>query len=275
VSNIVFEGTLYKMKSIYDSPVKYYLSGEDDKPLNDYIGKHLEIEFLNSIECSGCKKEIKKSYQNGYCFPCTQKLAACDICILSPDRCHYSQGTCREPNWGQEHCMIPHYVYLSNTSGIKVGLTRHTQIPTRWIDQGAVQAKKIIKTFSRHQAGVIEKIFSKSLSDRTSWQSMLKKTIDGVDFEEIVSDILRNHKRDLHAISRSFSTPFEFLYDEDTLDIEYPYNIEPESFKSKKLDKEPLLSGTLLGIKGQYLIFDNMVINIRSHTGYKVSIRHN
>ena len=114
--------------------------GEDKLPLNDVIGKRLTLTYHDKITCSHCGRKTKKSYSQGYCYPCMQKLAQCDMCIMKPETCHYDQGTCREPEWGEQNCMIKHYVYLSNTSGLKVGITRHSQVPTRWIDQGATQA---------------------------------------------------------------------------------------------------------------------------------------
>jgi hypothetical protein len=38
-------------------------------------------------------------------------------------------------------------------------------------------------------------------------------------------------------------------------------------------DKTPHISGKLTGIRGQYLYFDeNMVINVRRHTGYEIEL---
>jgi hypothetical protein len=64
---------------------------------------------------------------------------------MKPETCHYHLGTCREPDWAQNHCFRPHIVYLANSSGVKVGITRKTQIPTRWLDQGASQALPIFE----------------------------------------------------------------------------------------------------------------------------------
>jgi hypothetical protein len=272
LSQIIFSGQLKKMRVVFDNPIKYYLEQDTSVLLNDYVGKSIRLEFQNRIECISCKKHIKKSYHQGYCFPCTQKLAACDFCVLSPDKCHYGNGTCRDPSWADDNCMIQHYLYLANTSGVKVGLTKHTQIPTRWIDQGAVQALKFLKTTSRYQAGMIEKVFSKTLSDRTAWQSMLKKEISTINLHEILDEMFIKHKSDLHKISREFSEPFEILHDEQVVNINYPYITEPIKIKSVKLDNESIISGRLQGIKGQYLLFEDKVINIRSHTGYFVKI---
>ena len=122
--------------------------GEDSEhqsiALNPLIGKELTLTFHGKIACKHCGKTTKKSYSQGFCYPCMIKLAQCDMCIMKPETCHHHLGTCREPQWGEQHCMVDHYVYLSNTSALKVGITRHTQIPTRWIDQGATQALSLI-----------------------------------------------------------------------------------------------------------------------------------
>ena len=133
-------GALSKMAAQLDAPVQYsFRLGDELLPVNPLIGKSLRLEFLGAIHCTHCGRKTKSSYSQGYCYPCMQKLAQCDICIMSPERCHYEAGTCREPSWGEQFCMTDHIVYLANSSGIKVGITRATQIPTRWIDQGAVQ----------------------------------------------------------------------------------------------------------------------------------------
>ncbi|MGL4475007.1 MAG: DUF2797 domain-containing protein, partial [Shewanella sp.] len=142
------QGTLVKMRTHLDADngVQYHLPvGDQSLHLNPVIGKTLTLNFSGQIFCCHCGKKTKKSYAQGHCYPCMQKLASCDMCIMKPETCHYDQGTCREPEWGQKNCYTPHYVYLANTSGLKVGITRHTQIPTRWLDQGATQGLPILK----------------------------------------------------------------------------------------------------------------------------------
>lgn len=257
------------MKSaISKDTVEYTIGDGDGTSLNELIGTTVIIKFTGKIECVGCGRNIKKTYQQGYCFPCTQKLAACDLCVLSPDRCHYDKGTCREPSWGEEHCMVPHYLYISNTSGLKVGLTRTSQIPTRWIDQGAIQALKFAKVKTRYHAGVIEKIFASTISDRTNWRNMLKKEVDRVDLKSTLQELLKEHSEqlDLHR------DVIEILEDESVVEIIYPYSEQPEKIKSIKLEKVLEFSSVLLGIKGQYMIFSDGVINMRSHSGLEVEM---
>src|SRR5690554_3510233 len=151
------EGSIRKMLGTLGEPVRYALPlGDEQLPLNDLLGRTIRLEALGEIRCQHCNRLTKKSYSQGFCFPCMKKLAQCDLCIVSPERCHYEQGTCREPAWGEQFCMTDHIVYLANSSGLKVGITRASQIPTRWIDQGASQALPIMRVATRQQSGMVE-----------------------------------------------------------------------------------------------------------------------
>src|SRR5690625_4809408 len=168
-------GRLQKMAAALNEPVSYGLRLDDQTlPLNDLMGRHIELNFTGAIFCHHCGRKTNKSFSQGYCYPCFKSLAQCDICIVSPEKCHYSAGTCREPEWGDTHCMIEHVVYLANSSGIKVGITRHSQVPTRWIDQGAVQSLPILRVQTRQQSGLVEAALRQHVSDRTNWRAMLK-----------------------------------------------------------------------------------------------------
>jgi uncharacterized protein DUF2797 len=267
-------GQLRKMKTDLVIPVVYQLPLSDQLlPLNPLIGQHLKLVHSGKIKCIHCSREIKKSFNQGYCYPCFISLAQCDMCIVKPEQCHYDQGTCREPEWGLAHCMQPHYVYLANSSGIKVGITRHTQIPTRWIDQGAIQALPIIKAQSRYISGLVEIAISEHISDRTSWQKMLKNQTVEVDLQDKRNELLEVCKQQIDAVTeRLGSQAIEILADEKPVNIEYPVLTYPTKVKSFNLDKTPEISGNLMGIKGQYLIFDSGVINIRKYAGYEVSL---
>lgn len=125
-------GSLRKMRSALAETVAYALPvGDCDVPLNALLGRRITLQYLGQIHCVHCGRRTNKSFSQGYCYPCFQKLAACDSCIVSPEKCHYAAGTCREPAWGEQHCLQPHVVYLANSSGLKVGITRGTQVPTR------------------------------------------------------------------------------------------------------------------------------------------------
>ncbi|HAB91636.1 MAG TPA: DUF2797 domain-containing protein, partial [Pseudomonas sp.] len=127
-------GAISKMRIALDAPAQYSLRLNDEQhALNPLIGQTLRLEFLGSINCTHCDRLTKKSFGQGYCWPCFSKLAQCDSCMMSPEKCHYDAGTCREPEWAQDFCMTDHFVYLANSTGVKVGITRSSQLPTRWL----------------------------------------------------------------------------------------------------------------------------------------------
>ena len=175
----VFSGELRKMQSslpeIESDAVRYQMVLDEKRiDLNDFIGDDLTLNYSGEIHCVHCDRKMNKSFNQGYCYPCFTTLAQCDTCIMSPEKCHYDAGTCREPSWGESFCLQDHYVYLANSSGLKVGITRGTQIPTRWIDQGAVQALPIFRVQQRRYAGLVEVIFKQHMADKTNWRAMLK-----------------------------------------------------------------------------------------------------
>ncbi len=261
-----FTGILFKMRSQLESPIRYEMTqGEVRFDLTKMVGKNLRLTYSGNIFCTNCGAKLKKSYAQGYCFQCTMKLASCDLCIVRPETCHYEKGTCREPSWGEENCLKPHIIYLANSSGIKVGITRKTQIPTRWIDQGATQALAILEVKNRLSSGLIEVLFKKHIADKTDWRKMLKGEAAPVDLKELRDRLLKELEGDL----RSFECT---RLDEEVIDLSYPVERYPEKVSSYNLDKVSEITGKLIGIKGQYLIFDTGVINIRSHAGYEVTL---
>jgi hypothetical protein len=269
------EGNLDKMRTelIEGNAHYYFVQSEKETYLNPLVGQVIRLSFANEIHCCSCGKQTKKSYGGGYCYPCTIKLAECDMCILKPEQCHFHLGTCREPIWGEEHCMIDHFVYLANSSGLKVGITRHTQIPTRFIDQGAIEALPIIRVKTRYHSGLVEKLLSSELKDKTDWRKMLKGERVELSLEEMRDEVFENFASDLDSLENKYEgLSLEFLERESIIDIHYPVMKYPEKVASMSFDKTSIIEGKLEGIKGQYLIFDKGVINIRSHTGYKVKL---
>ncbi|NQZ80617.1 MAG: DUF2797 domain-containing protein [Colwellia sp.] len=267
-------GALRKMTAQLDTQgnVEYHLPiGEQSIPLNAIIGKQLSLHYNGNINCGHCGRKTKKSYAQGYCFPCMQKLAQCDLCIMKPETCHYHLGTCREPEWGEQHCMVPHYVYLANSSGLKVGITRHTQIPTRWIDQGAVQALPIFKVSSRILSGLVEKSLTEFIADKTNWRLMLKGIPAEIDLVEKAKELKPKIAEKLANITLQYGEDAIESLNGEAVNIHFPVNQYLEKISSFNFDKAPIVSGVLLGIKGQYLIFDNGVINIRKFTSYHIS----
>lgn len=254
-----------------ESPVKYVLNlNGETVTLNDFIGKSVKLEYVQNIECIHCGRQTSKSFNQGFCYPCFSRLAQCDMCIVSPEKCHYHLGTCREPEWGLDHCMQPHIVYLSNTSGVKVGITRESQLPARWIDQGAVQALAILRVSTRYHSGLVETAFKQHLNDRTNWRNMLKHQLEDIDLRGVFDKVWPEVRQ---SLAEELLDDVEVIGDRGELtDIEYPSRQFPSKIVSFNLDKNPLIEGRLDAIKGQYLIFDNGVINIRKYAGYQVKL---
>ena len=170
-----YAGHLQKMATNLSDRVEYQLPLDDVwLPLNNLLGSKISLQFVGEIHCTHCGRRSNKSFNQGYCYPCFKKLAQCDQCIVSPEKCHHHLGTCREPEWGDQFCMTDHIVYLANSSGAKVGITRASQLPTRWIDQGAVQALPILRVKTRYQSGRVEDILRQHVADKTNWRTMLK-----------------------------------------------------------------------------------------------------
>lgn len=247
-------------------------------------GAHFKIKHLGTFQCVSCKKSIKKLF-DGFCFPCFQKKAAADKCIMTPHLCHYMAGTCREPDWGEQFCYQPHYVYLSYTDKYKVGITRHSQIPTRWIDQGATSAALLAKVTSRNQAGIIENTLKEILHDKSHWLNMLKngnqRPTQKEFFEKILSTMswLQNHNS-FQNNEIIVETPGHLHLKKEIILFESPVLMEinfdtPKDilkYKSVNLDKNPEISGIITGIKGQYIFLGENVFNMRRHEGYVVDI---
>jgi hypothetical protein len=272
-----FTGHLAKMEVTLGDTVSYQLPLDDHRvPLNEAIGESIAIEHIGDIHCIHCGRRSKKSFSQGYCYPCFTKLPQCDTCIMSPERCHFHHGTCRDPAWGEKYCFTDHFVYLANSSGVKVGITRGTQLPTRWIDQGATQGLPIFRVQTRYQAGLIEDCIREFVADKTSWQKMLKGNAESVDLAAIRDDLLAKAESGLELLEQEFGLQaLQRLYNETTTEINFPVHEFPEKVKSFNLDKQPLVEGVLKGIKGQYLILDTGVINIRKYTAYNVQFSIN
>ena len=272
-----FTGHLAKMEVTLGDTVSYQLPLDDHRvPLNEAIGESIAIEHIGDIHCIHCGRRSKKSFSQGYCYPCFTKLPQCDTCIMSPERCHFHHGTCRDPAWGEKYCFTDHFVYLANSSGVKVGITRGTQLPTRWIDQGATQGLPIFRVQTRYQAGLIEDCIREFVADKTSWQKMLKGNAESVDLAAIRDDLLAKAECGLELLEQEFGLQsLQRLYNETTTEINFPVHEFPEKVKSFNLDKQPLVEGVLKGIKGQYLILDAGVINIRKYTAYNVQFSIN
>jgi hypothetical protein len=254
-------GRILKMKTELNSPVQYHLPMDDQfLDMNQWIGKHIQFRFDGDIFCLDCGVKTKKSFNQGFCYPCFQNSPMAAECIIKPELCRAHLGEGRDVEWEREHHLKDHYVYLAVSSGVKVGITRDTQVPTRWIDQGASYAVPIAKTPNRYLCGMIEVSLKEYLSDRTAWQRMLKNEIAHVDLIEKRNEIFDLIPSNL----QEYIVP-----EEEILHIEYPVNEYPSKVKSLSFDKTPVIEGRLMGIKGQYLLFEGgQVLNMRKHQAY-------
>ncbi|MFO7603310.1 MAG: DUF2797 domain-containing protein [Gammaproteobacteria bacterium] len=268
-------GNLAKMHtSLVDGVAQYQLPiGDTLLPMNELIGQTLQLHYTSEINCIACGRKTKKSFNQGYCFPCFRSLARCDMCIVKPETCHYFEGTCREPAWGVKNCMQDHVVYLANSSGIKVGITRGSQIPTRWMDQGATQALPIYRVKNRLISGKVEVAIKQHVADKTDWRRMLKAEADGIDLAARRDALLAECQQEIKQVADEYgSEAMSYLANEPQVAIRYPVTAYPRKVVSFNLEKDPVVAGTLMGIKGQYLIFDSGVINIRKFGGYKATL---
>jgi len=241
--------------------------------MNALIGQPIKLSHSSAINCIACGRKTSKSFNQGFCYPCFQSLAQCDSCIIKPEKCHYAAGTCREPQWGEQHCMIDHYVYLANSSGLKVGITRGTQIPTRWMDQGATQAIPMFRVQDRLTSGLREVIFKDHVADKTSWQKMLKGEAETLDMPQRRDQLFAQCETAISQLSEQIGDDaLEYLSDEAVVNIRYPVVQYPGKVSSFNFDKTPEVSGVLQGIKGQYLILDSGVLNMRKFAGYQLTL---
>jgi hypothetical protein len=260
-----FTGNLLKMRTQLDSPIQYSLAMEQGMlSMTGLLGKQISIHFSGRINCIACGKRTNKAFGQGFCYPCFATAPENSDCILRPELCQGHLGLGRDVAWELENHVQPHVVYLALSSGLKVGITRATQLPTRWIDQGAQQAIVLAEVPHRRLAGDIEVALKAHYSDKTNWQQMLKGQVSQ-------DDLVAKKSEAANLLSSEFA-PY-IASSNAIVTLDYPALDTPNKVTSLKLDKQPLIEGILTGIKAQYLILDNTnVINVRSHAGYHVTI---
>lgn len=257
-------GNIRKMESIHSDRVGYRLPlGGASVAMNELIGSRINLEYQGKIHCIRCGRETRRSFAQGYCYPCFTTAPETEECVLRPELCRAHEGVARDMEYARTHCLIDHVVYLSLTSGLKVGVTRNTQVPTRWIDQGAVAAIELARTPNRYVAGLMEVALKSLINDKTNWRRMLTK----IDPE--VLNLQEEKLRIAAMLPAEFQT---YVTDNQQVTlISYPVVDYPVKVKSYNFDKEARVSGVLTGIKGQYLIFqDGGVINLRKFGGYLI-----
>lgn len=259
------KGHLHKMRVSLNEQVEYTLNWGSGICMNDFIGKKISLRFEGVINCQKCGKRTKNSFGEGFCYPCFASAPEAAECIIRPELCRAHLGEGRDVEWEEKHHNQPHIVYLAASDVVKVGVTRTTNIPSRWIDQGAMSAIRLAETPNRYEAGRLEVALKSMFTDKTNWRKMLKN-----DFDEAID--LEEEKWNLHDQLPADLTEF-FSENDEIIEINYPVNVYPEKVKSLSFDKEPFIEGVLNGIKGQYLLLDgDRVLNIRKHTGYEIEI---
>lgn len=262
-----YEGVLRKMKTELGSPIQYYLLfASDFLNVNQVLNRQVQMEFLK-YQCLNCGNELP-IYRQGFCKSCFFDSPAAGEWIMRPElsTAHLDQED-RDLAYEKQVQLQPHIVYLANSSNIKVGVTRKTQVPTRWIDQGAHEAIEIVEVPNRYLAGITEVALKAHVSDKTNWRKMLTNTIEDQDLVEWRNSL----KKYIPEEARPY-----FIEDNTETNLEFPVLQFPEKVKSLNLEKTPKYQGRLKGIKGQYLIFeDNTVFNVRGSEGYYVGLTIN
>ena len=261
--------TLSKMNTKHEAPIAYELGFDESKiNLNSLINKEIRIYWDGVIICRKCAKKTKKSFGEGFCYPCFMSAPEASPCILKPELCQAHLGMGRDLEYEEKNHNKPHAVYLAATDKVKVGVTRTTQIPTRWIDQGANKAIILAILPYRYLAGVLEVALKSIYSDKTNWRNMLKNEIDDtIDLEEEKWSCYEMLPSDLQQYFIEDDTIYNFLYPAEN----YPFKVN-----SINLQKTPSIQGVLTAIKGQYLIFNNEnVFNVRRHTSYEIELNVN
>lgn len=247
-------------------PIRYFLPvGEQEIDMNALLGKSIRFQFNGQINCIACGKRTKTSFGQGFCYACFQTVPEASETVMRPELSKAQFGIARDLEWAREHDLIDHYVYLAVSSELKVGVTRHHQIPTRWIDQGASYAIRVAKTPNRHIAGVMEVFLKKHFTDKTNWRAMLQNNVaENFDLADEKANLIHL----LPAELQQYECP-----QNEVIALHYPVLEYPAKINSLTFDKEPIIEGILQGIKGQYLLFDNnRVINIRKHNGYFLTV---
>ena len=263
----MFKGVLKKMITEQAEPIRYFINFENDfVELNQFLDQKVKIDFVGT-ECLNCHAS-KTIFRQGFCQACFFEIPLAGDWVMRPElsKAHLGQED-RDLEYEKKVQLQPHWVYLALSSHLKVGVTRKSQIPTRWIDQGAHQAVGIMELPNRYLAGIAEVSLKLHFSDKTNWRKMLQNDHNEVPWEKAINLAIENLPQDLR--------PY-LIKDPEVSEFKFPVLQYPEKVKSIKLEKEKCYSGILKGIKGQYLIFDDQTVyNIRSNEGTVVEMNIN
>ena len=260
----MFTATLKKMQTENLDLVHYYLMVESGfLALNQLLDQHLQITATGT-QCLNCYAE-KPIFRQGFCQSCFFESPAVGDWVMRPElsKAHLGQAD-RDLEYESKMQLQPHIVYLALSSHLKVGVTRKSQLPTRWIDQGAHQAIPLLEVPNRYLAGLGEVALKNYFSDKTNWRKMLQNEVEPVDWEDARKQALAYLPKELETYCVPASEVFT---------IHFPVRQYPQKVKSLNLTKTPSYRGKLKGIKGQYLIFeDDTVFNIRSNEGHCITL---
>lgn len=261
---MIFNGVLEKMLTEYAIPIQYYLEmGDDVVHVNQLLGKTIHIQF-DHYQCLACGKD-KPIFRQGHCKECFFEQPSTADWIMKPELSKAHLGIEeRDLTYEKQVQLQPHIVYLANSSNVKVGVTRKSQVPTRWIDQGAHEALEIVEVPNRYLAGITEVALKEHVDDKTNWRHMLTNQIKDENLLEWRDKLLKYIPQEVK----------EYILDRQTeTHLEFPVLQYPLKISSLTLDKNPSYTGKLTGIKGQYLLFeDGTVFNVRNHEGYVVNL---
>ena len=263
----MYQGILHKMSTEYLNPIQYHLLiGNNNISVNNLIKKKISFKWNGKVQCI-CGKILTNFYRQNFCYQCYWNAPEASPSIFKPELCTADLGIEeRDLEWEKAFQLRSHYVYLSNSSGLKVGITRKNNELTRWIDQGAVQGVVIAEVPNRRLSGLIEVELKKVISDRTNWRKMLSGPPSFIDLNKQYSICVAYISNDLNQ----FLVP-----DNKVTEINYPVLVYPKKIVSTNFQKTSTIEGKLLGVKGQYLILDNdRVFNVRSHQGYIIEFSY-
>ncbi len=259
-----YKGVLRKMQTELGRPIQYYMLFEDNYlNVNQILNKEITLDFIK-FQCLNCGKDLP-IFRQGFCKSCFFETPSAGDWIMRPElsTAHLGKED-RDLDYEKKVQLQPHIVYLANSSNIKVGVTRKSQVPTRWIDQGAHEAIEIVEVPNRYLAGITEVALKDHIGDKTNWRKMLTNDVDD---EDLVS-----WRNKLKAYIPAEANEYFIEHNQET-HLEFPVLEYPKKVKSLNLTKTPNYKGVLMGIKGQYLMFqDNTVFNVRGSEGYYVSL---
>ena len=260
----MFKGVLKKMITELGTPIRYFLNLDNDfVALNQFLDQKVRLDFAGT-QCLYCHT-YKPIFRQGFCQSCFFEIPSTGDWVMRPElsKAHLGEED-RDLEYEKKVQLQPHWVYLALSSHLKVGVTRKSQIPTRWIDQGAHQALGLLEVPNRFLAGIAEVSLKDHFSDKTNWRKMLQNDYQEVHWQDAINLAIENLPEDLKSY---------LIKDYRFTELQFPVLQYPEKVKSLNLEKEKSYSGVLKGIKGQYLLFeDQTVYNIRSNEGTLVEI---